>query len=58
MNGSYTAVLLWVINILLGIVIGLIGLILRQHKDHDDERIMEMKATIEHIRQQLEQQHH
>jgi hypothetical protein len=53
MNGPLTSILLWVVNTLLVIVITLLGLLLKAHKERDDERIAELKAEIERIRKKV-----
>ena len=50
LNGSYVTVLLSAIFGLLGLVQLLFGLVLKAHKDRDDERLAELNAEILRIR--------
>lgn len=43
MNGTFTNFLIWAVGGLLALVNVLMGLILKHHKEHDDERIKELR---------------
>jgi len=52
-NGANTTLLIWIVNILLGFIITLFGLLLKAHKERDDERIKELRDEVERIRDRL-----
>ena len=53
MNGGSAGVLLWAVNILLGMVIALIGVIMRMHTQSDDEHRNRLDKEIGLLRQRL-----
>ena len=53
MNGAYTPILIWAVNIMLGFIVALMGLLLKAHKDRDDERMKELRDEVERIRNRL-----
>jgi cadmium resistance protein CadD (predicted permease) len=53
MNGHLLPILLTIIGGLLGLVQILFGIILKLHKDHDDERMRELKEEIDRMRKTL-----
>lgn len=53
MNGSLNPVLWWVIQGLIGLVIGLIGLVLRSHNERDEERHKNMASDVKELQAKL-----
>lgn len=53
MNGVPVSILLWAVNFLLGIVLVLIGVILRMHQKADEEHRQRADAEIERLRQRF-----
>lgn len=50
MNGNTLPFLLWAVNGLLGLVIALLGYILRMHKDSDEEHRQRFDREIDTLR--------
>ena len=46
-NGSYVTILIWVVGGLLGLASALFGMLLKAHKERDDERLQEVKDEAE-----------
>ena len=53
MNGGAAGIMLWAVNALLGIVILLIGFIVRLHSKNDDERYKELRQELLRVRDRL-----
>lgn len=53
MNGHVTNALIMVIGVLLGLVQLLFSLVLKAHKDRDDERMAELHAEVLRLRNRL-----
>ena len=53
MNGYASGLVFWALNILVGLVAALIGVILKMHLNSDDEHREEMKEEIERLRDRL-----